>query len=154
MATERCFSIQADVSESAVPLWERWAVDEVNEDVARVLISRALLHALIRGISAELVAAQSPPMSVLTPTRSVLRRRAMEIDSAPASETWGDERAVSFPRARLDSFLRGRAGKPGLPEPRPVREGDAFWVVIAAGRPDGVHLADADLDLEAMAAGT
>ena len=49
----------------------------------------------------------------------------------PASAQWSDESIGYAHLVLLQSFLRSRGGKPGLPTNRLLREGDVFWVMVA-----------------------
>lgn len=139
MTSERFLTVQAEIEHSPAPLWERWTVDEIDEDATRVLISRAGDARQLRDIAERVMTERTSPSS--GPTRrlvGVLRSEAMRVELDPAAQEWSEESFGFAPTARLHEFLRGRSGKPGLPTDRPLREGDVFWVLVAdwQGSPD------------------
>lgn len=104
--------------------WERWTIDEIGEGVARVLISEALMPERAVQMAAESGSQASPAERA-----RALRNTVMELERGRPEELWTDERDVYLPVDHLSQLLKQRAGKPGLPGRRPLREGDVFWVV-------------------------
>ena len=130
MTSERFLTVQAELRQSPAALWERWTVDEIDEEFARVLIARAANTAQLREIAGLVMAAELPATS---PRKlgALLRTEAMRAELNPGSEQWSDESYGYVHLALLRTFLRGRGGKPGLPTSRPPREGDVVWVMVA-----------------------
>ena len=100
--------------------WERWTIDEIDEGVVRVAVARteyaldpAVAEAYFEQADAE-----------------TLRQAVFEAEDAPPEHIWGDEEAVFLPVPELDKLLRQRTQVRGLPDRRPLREGDVFWVLL------------------------
>jgi hypothetical protein len=130
MTSERFLAVQAEIRHSPAPLWERWTIDEIDEEFARVLISRAGNASRLRDMAGQ-VATESSPSSSPRRLSSVLRDEAMRGELNPTTEQWSEEALGYGHLALLQTFLRSRGGKPGLPTNRPLREGDVFWVMVA-----------------------
>jgi hypothetical protein len=116
--------------------WERWTIDEIDEGRARVLISISL-----RPAQAERLAEDSAGVGRPVERKRAVRAAVMDVELAPRTEMWSDERDVYLPLVELEALLRRRGGKPGLPGGRPLREGDVFWVVLY--QPVGAAMSDA-----------
>jgi len=130
MTSERFLAVQAEIRQSPAPLWERWTIDEIDEEFARVLISRAGNASRLRDMAGQ-VATESSPASSSRRMSSVLRDEAMRGELNPRTEQWSEEALGYGHLTLLQTFVRSRGGKPGLPTNRPLREGDVFWVMVA-----------------------
>lgn len=130
MTSERLLAAQAEIQAAPAALWERWTIDETEEEFARLLISRAANTDQLREI-AGLVTEEGSPQTGKPELGGLLRSQAMHAELNPATAQWSEECFGHVRLSLLRSFLRGRAGKPGLPRNRPLREGDVFWVMVA-----------------------
>jgi len=128
MASERFLTVQAELQHAPTPLWERWTIDEIDEEFARILISRAGNPADLQEIAQQVSTGSRGQAHELS---SVLRAHAMRVELDRSGQDWHQESLGYVPLDRLETFLRGRGGKPGLPTNRPIREGDVFWVMVA-----------------------
>src|SRR4051794_9586970 len=132
MASERFLTVQSAIQASAEPIWERWTIDEVDEDVVRVLVSRSTRPEELSDIAGDVA-----PVNADAPSDRVMRDRlhshAMRVELDSAAYRWSRERAMFIAKPVLEPFLRARGGKPGLPTNRPLREGDVFWVLLPGG---------------------
>ena len=128
MASERFLTVQAELQHAPTPLWERWTIDEIDEEFARILITRAGDAADLHEIADQVATGSRARPHELS---DVLRAHAMRVELDPGRQQWQDESLAYAPLAALQTFLRGRGGKPGLPTNRPLREGDVFWVMVA-----------------------
>lgn len=122
-------SRQAALYTAPSATWERWTIDEIDEDVARVLIASAADREWIRSTSEQILAETTSAMAEGTSLADAVREQAMDAELEVASDIWTDEVAAFASLAPLGKFLNRRQGKPGLPTSRPLREGDVFWVV-------------------------
>ena len=129
------FARQSELVAAPDPVWERWTIDEIDEDVVRVLISVAFESDALRERSRTLVELGDAPQPVRGRLPAAVRDLAMDVEASPTAETWSEERAAFAARADLGGFLAGRVGKPGLPTTRPLREGDVFWIIAPRGVP-------------------
>jgi len=113
----------------ALALWERWTIDDLADGVARVLVSPAVdlsrwpLTATSLGSTDDTVRAR----------RAAARSLIMDVEIRPLAESFGEEEPAYVETGLLFKFLRARDRTEGLPGTRPLREGDAFWVTLAAG---------------------
>ena len=151
MDTTRFAEAQVDLAAAAHAVFQRWTVDEIADDVVRVLVGEVIdpdhLHATTKVVLDWLAS----PVADRTELGRQLQDQAMEVELASASATWSEELAVYLPLANLRAFLQGRrGGKPGLPKTRPLREGDTFWVLLPA-RPTPGLPEDAEDELAAGA---
>jgi hypothetical protein len=110
--------------------WERWTIDEVADERVRLLICEAREGVASEG--AELLAELAPGAE---PDGEAVTQRAMAVELAPTRDRWTDEAAVVVDEAATSAFLRRRMSRGVLPGPRPLREGDVFWVFVPAGAP-------------------
>lgn len=100
--------------------WQRWTIEEVAEELARLLVAGA----------------QEPLASVLAGTLETVARpeaiqaQVTEVEAISPDKLWTAEEAVYLSVELLEPFVRLRSPIPGLPHPRPIREGDVFWVVL------------------------
>jgi len=134
MTSERFLATQAEIEQAPAALWERWTIDEIDEEFARVLIARAAVTARIRAIAGSVVGDLSSP-GQRHRIADLLKAAAMSAELEPSTEQWSEE---SYGYARLEAlqkFLRARGGKPGLPSERALREGDVFWAVATDAAP-------------------
>jgi hypothetical protein len=119
--------IEAQLGETG-GTWQRWTIDELYESKARLLVSEPR-------DPREAAAVTDAVGSILTDDgrgrAAALRQTAMDVELA--ADRWGDERTHVVDRLGLEALLKARAGKPGLPGPRPLREGDVFWVFAVGG---------------------
>ena len=99
--------------------WQRWTIDELNEGSARVLVADALQP--LESTAAE---------AFDTGTAESIRSAVLIVEDAPPAHLWAEERAVQLAMTALEPFVRLRQATPGLPDPRPLREGDVFWLVL------------------------
>jgi hypothetical protein len=105
------------------PAWQRWTVDELLEGRARVLVSLAR-HAL------ESTAAEAYELALdAADQRRRLRASVVTAENSGPRELWGPELAAYVNSRTLDRFLQRRTDTPALPDARPLREGDVFWIV-------------------------
>ncbi|MGH2429345.1 MAG: hypothetical protein ACRDGV_10790 [Candidatus Limnocylindria bacterium] len=100
--------------------WQRWTIDELDAGLARVAVAESAYP--LESSAAE---AQATEADVDTVREAVLR-----VEDAPPADIWGDEEAVYLHAGRLETFLKRRADIRALPDPRPLREGDVFWIVL------------------------
>lgn len=136
--TDEMIAAQTIIAGSEQTSWQRWTIDEIDEDVVRVLITSAQDPAQARGLSTSLIAAASgseSATSVGIRLSDVARDQAMDVETGPIADRWEEEVAAFAERQPLQRFLRRRGGKPGLPRSRPLREGDVFWVIAPRGLP-------------------
>jgi hypothetical protein len=126
MASERFLTVQAELQHAPTPMWERWTIDEIDEESARVLITRAGDPADLHEIADQVATGGRARPHELS---DFLRAHAMRIELDHGRQQWHDESLAYAPLPLLQTFLRGRSGKPGLPTNRPLREGDVFWVM-------------------------
>lgn len=133
MASERFVATQVAMQVSPeTPTWERWTIDEVDEGVVRVLVSRSLVPDELRTISEEVLTPAGGRRSGRA-TRTALHQQAMRVELDSSEQRWSRERAIFVAQPILEDLLRARGGKPGLPTNRPLREGDVFWILLPAG---------------------
>ena len=99
--------------------WQRWTIDELDEGSARVLVADALQP--LESTVAEAFDGG---------TAESIRSAVLTVEDAPSADLWAEERAVQLTVAALEPFVKLRQATPGLPDPRPLREGDVFWVVL------------------------
>jgi hypothetical protein len=62
-----------------------------------------------------------------------LRKAVFDVENSPPDNIWGDEEPVYLLADDLQAFLKRRADIKALPDPRPLREGDVFWIVLPPG---------------------
>jgi hypothetical protein len=123
-------------------LWERWTIDELFDEVARVLVCRAEPLPSHATMIETLRATEEQAAPDAADLAGTLRAAVAEAEIR-GGEAWSDE-AWSFVEVRrLARFLKRRAGKPGLPHNRPLREGDVFLVVVDRKRLATDSLSDA-----------
>jgi hypothetical protein len=99
--------------------WQRWTIDELEEGAARVLIADAMQPL-------ESTVAEAFDSGVAQAIQSAV----LTVENVPPTDLWGEERAVFLPLEALEPFVKLRQTTAGLPDPRPLREGDVFWVVL------------------------
>lgn len=116
--------------------WQRWTVDELLEGRARVLVSLAR-HAL------ESTAAEAHDLARdVARERGRLRAAVVSAETSGPRELWGPELATYVNVRTLERLLQRRTDTPALPDARPLREGDVFWIVQPV---DGALLSPAAL---------
>lgn len=100
--------------------WQRWTIEEVAEELARLLVAGAQepLASVLAG-TLETVASPEATQAAVT-----------QVEAVSPDELWTDEEAAFLSVELLEPFVRLRSPVPGLPNPRPIREGDVFWVVL------------------------
>lgn len=100
--------------------WQRWTIDEIDLGVARLAVAEALYPL-------ESTVAEAQATNADT---DQLRELVVLVEDAPPDDLWTDEKAVFLPVDELRSLLRRRDEIRGLPDDRPLREGDVFWIVL------------------------
>lgn len=100
--------------------WQRWTIDDLADGFARVLVADAT-QPLESSLAEALDSGAAP---------DVVQEAVTKVEDAPPDDLWTEERPAHLPLELLEPFLRLRAPVPGLPDPRPLREGDVFWVVL------------------------
>ena len=100
--------------------WQRWTIDEIDLGLARLAVAQSR-HPLESSV-AEAQATDADP--------DVLRERVVQVEDAPPDDLWDDEQPVFMALDELRTFLGRRNDIRGLPDDRPLREGDVFWVVL------------------------
>ena len=99
--------------------WQRWTIDELDAGSARVLVADALQPL-------ESTAAEAFDGG----TAESIQSAVLMVEDSPPADLWTEERAIHLAVAALAPFVKLRQATPGLPDPRPLREGDVFWVVL------------------------
>jgi hypothetical protein len=107
--------------EGDVSTWQRWTIDEIDLGVARLAVAQARYPLESTVAEAEATDADA----------EVLRELVVEVEDAPPDDLWADEQPVFMPIDELRAFLKRRNDIRGLPDERPLREGDVFWVVLS-----------------------
>jgi hypothetical protein len=102
--------------------WQRWTIDELDAGLARIAVAQARYP--LESTVAEAVATEAEV--------DELREAVARVEDAPPDDLWEDEVPVYLAVDELEPFLRRRDEIPGLPDDRPLREGDVFWVVLPA----------------------
>jgi hypothetical protein len=102
-------------------IWQRWMIDELDADLARVLVAHA--QQPFESTAAEALGIGSGAR---------LRGAVSALEAVAPDDLWGEERPVYLRPARLRVLVERRRDIPGLPEPRDLREGDVFWIVLPA----------------------
>jgi len=100
--------------------WQRWTIEEVAERLARMLVAGAqepLASALALTLDA-------------TATPEAIQAAVSHVEAVSPDELWTEEQPAYVSLDLLEPFVRLRSPLPGLPDPRPIREGDVFWVVL------------------------
>lgn len=131
-------------------LWERWTIDELFDQVARVLVCRSEplpSHTTI----IEILRATADPGTPASDATAELLRSAVAEAEIRGGDAWSDEEWSFIGAVRLAGFLEKRTGKPGLPRNRPLREGDVFLVVVDRGRLAADPLSEAGRSVTAVA---
>ncbi len=100
--------------------WQRWTIDDLAEGFARVLVADAS-QPLESSVAEALDVGAAP---------DVVQEALIQVEDAPPDDLWTEERPAYLPLELLEPFLRLRAPVSGLPDPRPLREGDVFWLVL------------------------
>lgn len=109
--------------------WERWTIDERTDGQVRVLVAQTQRRQLVEQLRQSVKRAE--PTGRGAPRTARLRDVAMALEQD--AEAWSDEVVFFFEESALGEFLnRQRRGKPGLPDSRPLREGDVFYIEIAS----------------------
>lgn len=108
--------------------WQRWTIDEIVDEVARVLVCERLVPP-----DETLLELLAPVQGDVRPRAADVRALLMAVELGAAEDTWTEERAVFMPLEELDRQLATRL-VPGVPRARDrrPREGDVFWVVPGA----------------------
>ena len=99
--------------------WQRWTIDEIEEDLVRVLV--AVSHYPLESTAAEAFDERDA---------AGLRAAVVQDEAASPDDLWSDEHAAYLDRQALADFLARRDAAAGLPDARDLREGDVFWVVL------------------------
>ena len=99
--------------------WQRWTIDEIDAGLARVAVADS---------EYPLESGAAEAMDTKQPVDKV-RAAVFKVENAPPDDVWGDEQPVYMPVEELREFLKRRAEIRALPDPRPLREGDVFWIV-------------------------
>lgn len=100
--------------------WQRWTIDEIDGGVARLAIAESPYG--LDPAAAEAYYTGAPV--------GEFRQAIVEAEIAPPEHIWGDELPVYAREDDLQRFLHRRRKARGLPDPRPLREGDVFWVLL------------------------
>jgi hypothetical protein len=100
--------------------WQRWTIDELAEGLARILVAGAK-EPLESSLAEALDTAATP---------DVIQEAVTRVEDLSPDELWTEEQQAYLRADLLEPFVRLRAPVPGLPDPRPLREGDVFWVVL------------------------
>ena len=107
--------------DGGVSTWQRWTIDEIDLGVARLAVAQSR-HPLESTVAeAEATNADA----------DVLRKLVVEVEDTSPDDLWADEQPIFMPVDELREFLKRRDGIRGLPDERPLREGDVFWVVLS-----------------------
>lgn len=101
--------------------WQRWTIDEIDAGLARVAVAESA-YPLESGAAEALYTQQSA---------DEVRAAVFKVENAPPDDIWSDERAEYMQVDDLREFLKRRSEIRALPDPRPLREGDVFWIVLA-----------------------
>jgi len=110
----------ADLIAGEIPAgWQRWTIDEIDEDLVRVLV--AVSHYPLESTAAEAFDERDA---------AGLRAAVVQDEAASPDDLWSDERAAYVDGKALADFLARRNTAAGLPDARDLREGDVFWVVL------------------------
>lgn len=102
--------------------WQRWTIDEIDLGVARLAVAEAFYPL-------ESTVAEAEATNAAT---DQLRELVATVEDAPPDDLWADEKPVFLPVDELRSLLKRRDEIRGLPDDRPLREGDVFWIVLPA----------------------
>lgn len=105
--------------------WQRWTIDELNGGLARLLIA-----------DAQQPLESSVAEAIDTGTAATIQAAVLAVEDAPPDDLWGEERAVILAEELLEPFVKLREPIKGLPQSRPLREGDVFWVVLPVTDPE------------------
>lgn len=119
--------------------WERWTIDEIDEDVARVLVAQAT-DALADAIGAV-------EQGVTAGDGAALRTAVAAVEMSALSqqpEPWSEETQRFYEVEALRAFLKRRDRSAGLPADRDLREGDVFYVQASVAKRSAL----ADYDVE------
>jgi hypothetical protein len=108
--------------------WQRWTIDELYEGRARVLVS--LARRPLESTAAE----ARDHAERESGAGAELQRAVTRLEFASTDDLWGPELAAYVNARALERFVKRRTDVPALPDHRPLREGDVFWIVQA---PDG-----------------
>jgi len=100
--------------------WQRWTIDEIDSGTCRIIVAHAL-----QPFESSVAEAFDTGADV-----DELRQRVLDVEDLSADGVWQDEEAAFLPVETLYEFLRRRARIRGLPDPRLLREGDVFWIVL------------------------
>jgi hypothetical protein len=100
------------------------------DGVARVLVTRPRDDDRVKRLSSGITEHLSSPRATRATLRGLLRREAAAAEAGLSHRSWEPEVARFATIDALAGFLRRRAGKPGLPAIRPLREGDVFWIFV------------------------
>lgn len=100
--------------------WQRWTIEEVAEELARMLVAGAE-----EPRASELARTLDTDASPEATQEAVTR-----VEEHAPDELWTEEEQAYLSIELLEPFVRLRSPVPGLPDPRPIREGDVFWVVL------------------------
>jgi hypothetical protein len=110
--------------------WQRWTIDEIDAGLARVALAESQYP-----LESNVAEAYDSGEDL-----DALREAVFRVENSPPEDIWGDEEAAYLAVDALDSFLRRRADIKALPDPRPLREGDVFWIVLPVEREDEARL--------------
>jgi hypothetical protein len=113
--------------------WQRWTIDEIDADIARLAIASAFYP--LESSVAEAEALGDDP--------DAIRQQVTKVEFVAPDDLWADEEAVYVNVRQLTEFLKRRDRIRGLPDNRPLREGDVFWIVLPVGDQGGVRALDA-----------
>jgi hypothetical protein len=116
-------------SDPAALLWERWTIDELFDQVARVLVCRAEPLASHATLIETVRAGANDTRPDAEDVAAILRAAVAEAEIR-GGESWSEEAWSFIDVSLLATFLERRTGKPGLPRNRPLREGDVFLVAV------------------------
>jgi hypothetical protein len=111
---------------------ERWTIDEIDESTVRLLVCRAIATEVERDPLAVGGKAGDAAGDPAGDPAARVQDAVMAIEAGDPDATWTDETDTYVDRAALEAFLGARRAVAGLPEPRPIREGDVFWVFVPA----------------------
>jgi hypothetical protein len=107
---------------SPASTWQRWTIDELDARITRVAVAETAY-----GLESSVAEAYDTRADVET-----FRQAVVDTEDVPPEHLWGDERAVYLRVADLQRFLNRRGQVRGLPDPRELREGDVFWILLPA----------------------
>jgi hypothetical protein len=122
--------------------WQRWTIDEIDAGLARVAVAASEYP--LESTVAEAAYEEGGDLEAV-------RDAVFGVENSPPEDIWGDEEAAYLAVDDLDTFLKRRADIKALPDPRPLREGDVFWIVLPVELEEEARLGLTAIDLLARA---